>query len=53
MAIAQLLIWLLTTIMKKHFGSREKLNPGEYTVPYPGKFRLKVRLFHPAIFAGN
>ena len=34
-------------------GSREKLSPGEYTVLYPGKFRLKPRLFFPAILAGN
>ena len=27
--------------------------PGEYTVLYPGKTRLKLRLFLPAILAGN
>ena len=33
--------------------SREKLIPGEYTVLYSGKIRLKPRLFPPAILAGN
>ena len=38
---------------KQNLGSHEKLSPGEYTVLYPGKIRLKTRLFLPAILAGN
>ena len=38
---------------KQNLASREKLSPGEYTVLYPGKTRLKPRLFPPAILAGN
>ena len=38
---------------KQNLGPREKLSPGEYTVLYPGKIRLKPRLFLPAILAGN
>ena len=34
-------------------GSHEKLSPGENTVLYPGKTRLKPRPFLPAILAGN
>ena len=37
----------------KHLGSHEKLSPSENTVLYPGKTRLKHRLFLSAIFAGN
>ena len=37
---------------KQNIGSREKLSPREYTL-YPGKIRLKLRLFLPAILAGN
>ena len=33
--------------------SRKKLSLGEYTVLYPGKTRLKSRLFLPAILAGS
>ena len=36
-----------------NLGSSEKLSPGEYTVLYPGKIRLKPRLFLPGILAGN
>ena len=38
---------------KQNIGTREKLSPCEYTVLYPGKTRLKPRLFLPAILAGN
>ena len=39
---------------KQNIGSREKLSsPCEYTVLYPGKIRLKPRLFLPPILVGN
>ena len=38
---------------KQNLGSREKLSPGEYTVLYSGKIRLKPRLFLPPILVGN
>ena len=38
---------------KQNLGSREKLSPGEYTELYPGKIRLKPRIFLPPILAGN
>ena len=40
-------------INKQNLGSREKFSPGEYTVLYPGKIRLKPRLFLSSILAGN
>ena len=38
---------------KQNIGSREKLSTCEYTVLYPGKTWLKLRLFLPAILTGN